>query len=97
MSIQTKSQEVEQVMRDIEQGFGEGEDLLLRLNFMTRKLRTDETLRAGGQDLEGVSLRHCQHKAEGRTLGCKKTNIWAAAAERRGKTQGREFGENSAE
>jgi hypothetical protein len=56
MSIQTKSQEVEQVMLDIEHGFGEGEDLLLRLNFMMRKLRTDETLRAGGQDLEGVSL-----------------------------------------
>jgi hypothetical protein len=56
MSIQTKSQEVEQVMLDIEQGFSEGEDLLLRLNFMMRKLRTDETLRAGGQDLEGVSL-----------------------------------------
>ena len=56
MSIETKSQEVEQVMRDIEQEFGEGEDLLLRLNFMMRKLQTDETLRAGGQDLEGMNL-----------------------------------------
>jgi hypothetical protein len=56
MSIHTKSQEVEQVMRDIEEGFGEGEDLLLRLNFMMRKLRTDETLRSGGQDLEGMNL-----------------------------------------
>lgn len=56
LSIQTKSQEVEQTMLDVEKGFGEGEDLLLRLNFMMRKLRTDETLRAGGADLDGVSL-----------------------------------------
>lgn len=56
LSIHTKSQEVEQVISEIERGFGEDEDMLLRLNFMMRKLRTDETLRLGGQDLEGISL-----------------------------------------
>jgi hypothetical protein len=56
LSIHKKSLEVEHFMLDVERGFSEGEDLLLRLNFMMRKLRTDETLRAGGQDLEGFSL-----------------------------------------